>query len=99
MKKTKLIELVHRYNTPLYVYDKKGLQTSAHELLKAELPFGYTVCYAAKANTHPEIVKLFDELGLHFDASSTYEAANLIKLGVPPRKAAKLDPIVALRSE
>lgn len=45
-------------------------------------PFGHTVRYAVKANPHPDIVKLFDHLGLHFDASSSYEAAGLLSLGV-----------------
>ena len=45
-------------------------------------PFGLTVRYAAKANSHPEIIRLFDELGLQFDASSSYEATLLLKQGV-----------------
>jgi diaminopimelate decarboxylase len=46
-------------------------------------PFGLTVRYAVKANPHPTIIGIFHEAGLAFDASSSYEAAALLKQGVP----------------
>ncbi|HEY1835319.1 MAG TPA: diaminopimelate decarboxylase [Candidatus Saccharimonadales bacterium] len=75
-------ELVARHGTPLFVYSRKMLQAKAEELLALELPFGHTVRYAVKANSHPEIIKLFDAAGLHFDASSSYEADELLRQGI-----------------
>lgn len=72
--------------TPVFVYSKDLLKKSARQLFELELPFGFTSRYAVKANNFPEIVKLFDKLGLHFDASSSYEAVEVIKLGVSPEK-------------
>ncbi len=47
-----------------------------------QLPFGYTPRYAVKANNHPEIIRMFNKQSLHFDASSSYEAAELLEQGV-----------------
>ena len=80
------LSLVKQQGTPLYVYSLDSLKARAKELLKLELPFGFTPRYAAKANMNPEIIKLFHKLGLWFDASSSYEAMELIKIGVEPHK-------------
>lgn len=63
---------------PLFVYDRHYLATRAQSLLALDLPYGLTSRYAVKANNHPEIIKLFNEAGLSFDASSSYEAAELL---------------------
>lgn len=76
-------ELVGQNSVPLFVYSQTSLRDRAEELLNLELPFGHTVRYAVKANPHPEIIRLFNMLGLHFDASSSYEAVDLLRQGVP----------------
>lgn len=78
--------LVAENGSPLFVYSKAQLHSRAAELLNLHLPFGHTVRYAVKANSHPEITKLLLDLGLHFDASSSYEASLLLKQGVPGDK-------------
>lgn len=84
MSQVILRELAAAYGTPLFVYDKAGLDKRAHDLLALELPDGLTVRYAMKANNHPEILTRFHRAGLHFDASSSYEVQELLELGVPP---------------
>jgi diaminopimelate decarboxylase len=79
-------ELVAKYGSPVFVYSKSQLQLRAKELCKLSMPFGLTIRYAVKANSHSEIVKLFSDMGLHFDASSSYEAAMLLSQGVPGEK-------------
>lgn len=69
-------------DTPSFVYSRRILEERARQVLACQVPFGLTVRYAAKANSHPEIIRLFDELGLQFDASSSYEAALLLEQGV-----------------
>lgn len=69
-------------DTPSFVYSRRMLRERAQQALACQVPFGLTVRYAAKANSHPEIIRLFDELGLQFDASSSYEAALLLEQGV-----------------
>ena len=79
----KLKTLAREHGTPLYVYSLDALQARADELLELTLPFGLVPRYAAKANMNPKIIKLFSGLGLSFDASSSFEAMELIELGIP----------------
>jgi diaminopimelate decarboxylase len=51
--------------------------------MRQSSPFGLTVRYAVKANPHPAIIRLFASAGLHFDASSSYEAADLLEQNIP----------------
>ena len=81
-----LVATAQEHGTPLYVYSLDTLKARANELVKLELPFGLIARYAAKANMNPEIIKLFNEIGLSFDASSSYEAMELIRMGVSPNK-------------
>jgi len=46
-------------------------------------PFGLLVRYAMKANPHREIIRMVHDSGMHFDASSSYEASELLSLGIP----------------
>lgn len=50
------------------------------------LPYGLTVRYAVKANPHPDILKMIDKSGIHFDASSSYEAKEIMRLGIAGNK-------------
>ena len=75
-------QLPEELDTPSFVYSRRMLRERAQQALACQTPFGLTVRYAAKANSHPEIIRLFDELGLQFDASSSYEATLLLKQGV-----------------
>ncbi|MBI2592409.1 diaminopimelate decarboxylase [Candidatus Saccharibacteria bacterium] len=79
-------ELITLYRSPLYVYDLAKLKERVKELLDYCKTIDCTVRYAIKANPHPRIIKLFDELGLHFDASSDYEADEAVSAGVDPVK-------------
>lgn len=74
--------LVARHNTPLYIYDTNSLKKRAQELLALSAPYGLTVRYAMKANPYPEVIAIFNRLGLHFDASSSYEVSELLEQGI-----------------
>ena len=78
--------LAARFGTPAYVYDEATLAAFAAEVLAFEAPFGLTARYASKANTSRAVIRLFDRLGLHFDASTTWEARRVVAAGVDPRK-------------
>jgi len=84
LSKSAMLEAAQLNGTPIYVNSKASLLTQASELANLALPFGFIPRYAAKANMNPEIVRLFTQQGLQFDASSSYEAAALIELGVKP---------------
>ncbi|HET8690290.1 MAG TPA: hypothetical protein VFL81_02545 [Candidatus Saccharimonadales bacterium] len=84
----KLEALAREHLTPFFVYDEAYLKDRARVLidLKKKLPFGFTPRFAAKANMYPGVIELFDTAGLHFDAGSSYEAMELIRLGVEGHK-------------
>jgi diaminopimelate decarboxylase len=75
----------HNYcmKTPRYEYSRAAIAARIEELTNLALPYGMVVRYAMKANPFPEIIKMMHESGVHFDASSSYEAAQLLELGVP----------------
>ena len=70
----------------LFVYESSKLRSAAEEMLGLEMPFGSLVRYAAKSNPHHDIVRLFDKMGLHFDAAHPDEAAMLLDHGVEGSK-------------
>ncbi|MEX0322221.1 MAG: diaminopimelate decarboxylase [Puniceicoccaceae bacterium] len=78
--------IASEHGTPVYVYSEACLLKQAREALAFPAPYGLTVRYAIKALSTRAILKLFDNEGLHFDASSGYEAERLIAAGVEPGK-------------
>lgn len=78
--------IASEYGSPIYVYDETKLKASAKLALSFPNAYGLTVRYAMKANSTATIVKLFDSLGLHFDASSSYEVDRLLAIGIDPKK-------------
>ena len=74
------------YGTPLYVYDEKSLIRSAQKVLAFPNLFGLTARYSMKALPNSNVLKLFDSLGLHFDASSGFEAERALKIGIAAGK-------------
>jgi diaminopimelate decarboxylase len=81
-----LTQLSRQHGTPLFVYDRDYLEQRAQQLMDLNLPFGMTPRYAVKANSYPEVVTLFNTAGLSFDASSSYEAAELLQQGIAGEK-------------
>lgn len=78
-----LRRLAEQHGTPLFVYDSASLADRAKQLQALQLPYGLTVRYAMKANNHPKVLALYASLGLQFDASSSYEAMELLEQGIP----------------
>jgi diaminopimelate decarboxylase len=78
--------LLEKHGSPLYIYDLSDIEERAKALVNLNLPFGLTVRYATKANPHPQIVSLMDAQGVQFDASSSYEAQELLNHGISGSK-------------
>ena len=72
------------HGTPLYIYDQTTLEALAREVLSFPNAFGLTARFAMKALPSAAVLRLFDRLGLHMDASSGYEAARAIRAGIAP---------------
>ncbi|MCM8528818.1 MAG: diaminopimelate decarboxylase, partial [Lentisphaeraceae bacterium] len=74
------------FGTPLYIYSQEAIEKSCSEVLAFPNAFGLTVRYALKANPLKAFLKIADNLGVHFDASSEYEAARCLAAGIAPEK-------------
>ena len=74
------------YTTPVYIYSENELRERAQEFLDFPSAFGHTVRYAMKANPQKNILKLFSDMWLSIDASSSFEAIRAIAAGVPAEK-------------
>ena len=71
------------FGTPVYVYDMATLKANAADVLAFPNAFGLTARYAMKASPNAAILKIFNEAGLHIDASSGNEVRRAIAAGVP----------------
>jgi len=68
--------------TPRYEYSRSKIQERITYLKNLKTPYGLIVRYAVKANPYSEIIKMMNDKGVHFDASSSYEATELLEQGV-----------------
>ena len=69
--------------TAAQVYDADTLRARASEALAFPNAYGVTVRYAMKACPNGAVLRLFADMGLHFDASSTHEVRRAMAAGVP----------------
>ncbi len=76
-------KIAEKYSTPCYVYDEAALVAQAKKALAFPNAFGLTVRFAMKASSNRAILRLFDSLGLHIDASSAYEVERAMLAGIP----------------
>ncbi|HVU37342.1 MAG TPA: diaminopimelate decarboxylase [Opitutales bacterium] len=79
-------EVRTRFGSPVYVYDQATLRRQADACLAFPNAFGLTVRFAMKACPNAAILQFFDSLGLHFDASSNWEAVRAMRAGIAPHK-------------
>jgi len=75
-----------QFGTPVFVYDELSLERQAKAMSNFPNAFGLTVYYSLKGGASGAIIRLFDRLGLYFDASSIYEALRAMAVGVAPAK-------------
>lgn len=79
-------KIANAYGTPVYVYSEEKLRESAGQALNFPNAYGSLVRYAIKANPNASILRLFDGMGIHFDASSEWEVRRLLHLGISGEK-------------
>ncbi len=74
------------HGTPCYVYSEQKIRENAERCLAFPNAYGLTVRYAMKANPSASILLLLQKLGIHFDASSTWEVKRAIAIGIDPNR-------------
>ena len=84
LSRDQVLAIQREFGTPVYVYDEATLEHQARQVLEFPCPFGLTARFAMKALPNLSILRLLHNLGLHFDASSGYEAERAMRAGIPP---------------
>lgn len=79
-------QLAERYGTPLYLYSKNMIIDNFRATDAAFADVAHLICYAMKANSNWQILKLLAQLGSGVDVVSGGEMALALKAGVPGRK-------------
>jgi len=78
--------LVQELGTPLYVYSRKALEFWFREFDDAFSDVEHLTCFAVKANSNVNILKLLKDLGAGADTVSMGEIFRALTAGIPPEK-------------
>ena len=81
MKSLDIESVAKEYPTPFYLIDLEYARESFLRIRKS-FPENAIIAYATKANYSPSIIKLFNDLGLHFDTFTAGEVKHLLNCGV-----------------
>jgi len=85
---SKLITLVRKYNTPLYVYDKNIIKNQYKKLKK----INSKIFYSVKANPFDDILQLLNDLDAYFEVVSLGELQKLKKNNISFEKVLFVGP-------
>ncbi len=85
-EQVRIEELAEKYGTPLYVYSKNMMIDNFKAYDEAFSGVNHTICYAMKANSNMEILKLMASLGSGGDVVSGGELFLAQKAGIPAGK-------------
>ncbi len=72
-------KVAEKFDTPAYVYFEEDLLKNLQLFQTIQAPFGLIVRFAMKANSSAAILRLFEKMGVHFDASTFNECVRAIK--------------------
>jgi diaminopimelate decarboxylase len=76
-----LEKLAGQYGTPCYLYSKAAIEANWHLFAQALQPIKHRICYAVKANSNINILRVLQKLGAHFDIVSQGELMRVLKAG------------------
>lgn len=79
-------KIAEQFGTPVFVYDEASIRGGVEYLRSLPSAFGHTIRYSIKACPSAAIIRLFDTMGTHFDASSVWEVLRAVRAGVDPAK-------------
>lgn len=77
-------DLIERYGSPLYVYERETLERQYKRLHAAFRDADHSIYYACKANSNVELMKIFEQLGAGIDAVSPGEIYLALHAGFTP---------------
>ena len=80
-----LNDVLANFSTPFYIYTKASILESCEAYL-SNIESTDLVCFAVKANSNLQLLKILAEAGLGFDVVSGGELSRVIKIGADPKK-------------
>lgn len=86
VERLRLRDLAARFSTPLYVYSKRSIVDHCRHIEQAFAGHEHLTCYAAKANSNRELLKIIAGEGLGADVGSVGELHLALASGFPPEK-------------
>ena len=86
IENTKLLDVVAKHKTPLYVYSKKQILNQISDFSSSLDGLNSLICFAVKANSNIAILNLMAEKGLGFDIVSGGELKRVIASKGDPKK-------------
>jgi diaminopimelate decarboxylase len=84
-----LLDLCSQHETPFYIYSLKKVQQSAIDFSTAATKAGlkdHLLCYALKANPHPQILEVLNKLGVGADIVSGGELERALSCGMDSKR-------------
>lgn len=81
-----LLDIVKNLNTPIYIYSKTQIENRINELKDAFSNVNLLICYALKANSNLQILKIFSKNNYGADIVSGGEFYRAIKSNFSPQK-------------
>jgi len=79
-----VLDLVKKYDSPLYIYESAKITEQYKRITGAFEKTRVKICYACKALTNINVLKLFNALGAGLDAVSIQEVQLGLKAGFEP---------------
>jgi len=81
-----LTSLAEEFGTPLYVYNRRAIETAWTEFATALEGHPHLICYAVKANSNLAVLNTLARLGSGFDIVSVGELKRVLAAGGKPEK-------------
>ncbi|MFA6468527.1 MAG: diaminopimelate decarboxylase [Bacteroidota bacterium] len=79
-------DIAEEFGTPLYIYSKQQLIDNFRSIDRSFTDVEHTTCYALKANSNPELLKILVQEGAGADAVSAGEIHFALNAGFAPSK-------------
>ena len=86
IENTKLLDVVAKLKTPLYIYSKKQILRQISDFSSSLDGLNSLICFAVKANSNIAILNLMAEKGLGFDIVSGGELKRVLAAKGDPKK-------------
>lgn len=85
IERVSILDIAKEVGTPFYAYSKQNLLANFDDFQKNFADIDHKICYAIKANSNINLVKLLAQKGSGIDAVSAGEVYRAIKSGVAPK--------------